>query len=48
MEVFLIKVLVDLEYEGVKINFSFLEVYFEELVKDISVLEKEVYEMVGV
>lgn len=48
MEAPLIKVLVDLEYEGVKINSSFLEAYSEELAKDISALEKEVYETAGV
>lgn len=48
MEAPLIKVLVDLEYEGVQINSAYLEAYSEELTAEIASLEKEVYEMAGV
>lgn len=48
MEAPLIKVLVDLEYEGVRINSEFLETYSKQLATEIAGLEKEVYEMAGV
>lgn len=48
MEAPLIKVLVDLEYEGVRINSEFLEAYSKEIAADIETLEKEVYEAAGV
>lgn len=44
----LIKVLVDLEYEGIKVDVDFLQVYSVELSKEILKLENTIYEQVGV
>lgn len=43
----LIKVLVDLEYEGVKVDVDFLKEYSVELGKEILKLEDKIYEQVG-
>ena len=47
LEAPLIKVLTDVEYEGVRINEDFLNNYSKELEKLISKQEKKVYEMAG-
>ncbi len=47
MEAPLIKVLVDIEYEGIRINAEFLNEYSKEIALDIAALEKEVYEVAG-
>lgn len=44
----LIKVLVDLEYEGIKVDVDFLKAYAVELGKEILKLEDTIYEQVGV
>ncbi len=44
----LIRVLVDLEYEGINVNSAFLDKYSEELNTDILKVEKEIYEQAGV
>lgn len=43
----LIKVLVDLEYEGIKVDVDFLKEYSVELGKEILKLEDKIYEQVG-
>ena len=48
MEAPLIKVLVDMEYEGINLNGKFLEDYSEQLAKEIAETEKSIYEEAGV
>ncbi len=43
----LVNVLVDMEYEGVKIDVDFLNDYSKELEKDAGIAEKSVYEQAG-
>ncbi len=47
MEMPLVSVLTDMEYEGINLDKAFLEAYSEELGKEISTLEEGVYEAVG-
>ncbi|MFZ4784360.1 MAG: DNA polymerase I [Flavobacteriales bacterium] len=47
VEVPLIKVLADMEWEGVRIDEKFLNSYSEELFKEIVVLEREIHELAG-
>ncbi len=47
MEMPLVRVLTDMEYEGINLDKEFLENYSEELGKDILSLEEGVYEAVG-
>ena len=44
----MIKVLVDLEYEGIKVDVDFLQAYSEELKQEILKLEDSIYEQVGI
>lgn len=44
----LVKVLMDMEYQGININESFLNEYSKELEKDIQIAEESVYQQAGV
>jgi len=44
----LVKVLTDMEYEGVKVDMNFLNVYSEELEKEAARCEQSVYEQAGI
>ncbi len=44
----LVNVLVDMEYQGVKVDIDFLNEYSKELEKEASIAEKSVYEQAGV
>ncbi len=44
----LVKVLTDMEYEGVKVDMNFLNVYSEELEKEAAKCEQSVYEQAGI
>lgn len=44
----LVKVLMDMEYQGININESFLNEYSKELQKDIQIAEESVYQQAGV
>lgn len=44
----LVKVLMDMEFQGIKINESFLNEYSKELEKDIKIAEESVYDQAGV
>jgi DNA polymerase-1 len=44
----LVKVLADMEYEGVRIDMNFLNVYSEELEKEAARCEQSVYEQAGI
>jgi len=48
MEAPLIKVLVDIEYEGVNLNSDFLNNYSKQLAEEITASEKSIYEEAGV
>ena len=48
LEAPLIKVLVDMEYEGINLNGDFLLEYSKEISKEIEELEKKIYEEAGV
>ncbi len=47
MEVPLVQVLTDLEFEGVRVDTTFLANYSEVLTKDINKLEQQIYELAG-
>ncbi|MEO7120525.1 MAG: DNA polymerase I [Ginsengibacter sp.] len=44
----LVKVLADMEYEGVRVDMNFLNVYSEELEKEAAKCEQSVYEQAGI
>jgi DNA polymerase I len=44
----LVKVLTDMEYEGVRVDMNFLNVYSEELEKEAAKCEQSVYEQAGI
>jgi DNA polymerase-1 len=48
VEVPLVPVLADMEFEGVKIDHEFLNDYSKQLEKEIATVEKEVYDIAGV
>src|SRR5207342_3612153 len=48
VEVQLVPVLADMEFEGVKIDKEFLNDYSKQMEKEIVQVEKEVYELAGV
>ncbi len=48
VEMPLVKVLADMEYEGINLDVEFLHKFSEELEKDIERLRKEIYELAGV
>ena len=47
VEMPLMPILADMEWEGIKIEIPFLEVYSQELEKDIAIIEKEIFELAG-
>jgi DNA polymerase-1 len=47
VEMPLMPILADMEWEGIKIEIPFLEVYSLELEKDIAIIEKEIFELAG-
>lgn len=47
VEMPLMPILADMEWEGIKIEIPFLEAYSQELEKDIAIIEKEIFELAG-
>ena len=47
VEMPLMPILADMEWEGIKIEIPFLEVYSKELERDIAIIEKEIFELAG-
>jgi DNA polymerase-1 len=47
VEMPLMPILADMEWEGIKIEIPFLKVYSQELEKDIAIIEKEIFDLAG-